>query len=895
MAEKIYKAEEIIANRYVVQEMLGAGSFSHVYKALDTLSSDVVALKIFKDTSDVLDQLRNEFSTLKQLHHTHIAQVYDIGQLPDRSYYLKLEYIEGRTLNHLIHDNQISLSKARQITQHLLDAVAYMHSKHIMHRDITPKNVISSDRGTMIIDFNISKLVESHAATRVGTPRYMPPEVNRAGWNWTGDLYAIGLILYEMVTGHYPYEDHLDSTSTATDPRNHNQAISDSLTQFILKAVAKEPTERFQTASEMLSALEGVDWKPGWRPYHMSSLDLSRIPINEEEKAKPNYNPYLMRLLTLYSQSHHTNAGTRGLDALAHATYVQTQLDTKLRQDILNADSALIIITGNAGDGKTAFIQKLEQEVETQPSTTIFESLPTGNGCRFVHNGVQFLTNYDGSQDEGLVDNDRVLWEFFKPFGGDTPINLPDRVHIIAINEGRLIDFLQSNSSDFPHLYQQTRDFFERELPPDDPQLLIVNLNLRAVVADGQDGLAIFDQMVSRMTAPALWGKCQTCDIANRCYAKFNADSLNDTNYGPQIRRRLKALFQITHFRQRLHITIRDLRSALAYTLFGVEDCDGIHTMLREPSREPEFLSRYYYNSLFNSSRPEHISQDRLVRLLAQIDPGEVANPKLDARLNFTPPNELTLLPPFDARSDYDQKLLRQSYDNLLSLEPNGNSDDQEADLISANQTKTSRRYHSVIRRRVYFERLDKDWLQMLPYTQFGRFLDLMTNPNHTEMEANRDWLIHAISLSEGIFNLSIGQDYLCLRTSQETRVAIKSFRRFNKNRFRCKVQEIGRIGQYVEHIPTVLILEYIPVAGIRMEINLDLYEMLHRIKQGYTPSLNELRGSYINLLIFKRQLASTEYDEVLLTEDEQTFYLVHKTPDKKLVIAETTQITGEE
>ncbi|MDV7392305.1 hypothetical protein RZS08_13155, partial [Arthrospira platensis SPKY1] len=200
---------------------------------------------------------------------------------------------------------------------------------------------------------------------------------------------------------------------------------------------------------------------------------------------------------------------------------------------------------------------------------------------------------------------------------GDAPINLPDRVNIIAINEGRLIDFLQSNSTDFPHLYQQTRDFFERELPPDDPQLLIVNLNLRAVVADGQDGLAIFDQMVSRMTAPALWEKCQTCDIANRCYAKFNADSLNDTNYGPQIRRRLKALFQITHFRQRLHITIRDLRSALAYTLFGVEDCDGIHAMLREPSREAEFLSRYYYNSLFNSNRPEHVSQDRLVRLLA--------------------------------------------------------------------------------------------------------------------------------------------------------------------------------------------------------------------------------------------------------------------------------------
>ena len=891
MADSIYQKGQIIDSRYVVQEMLGAGSFSYVYKVLDTLTSTVVALKVFKDTSDVLDHLRNEFAMLAKLHHPHIARVYDIDQLPDKSYFLKLEYIEGSTLNQLVANNQISLSKAHQIASDLLAAVAYMHGERVMHRDITPKNVIVNGRGAMIVDFNISKLVESQAITRVGTPRYMPPEVITVGWNWTGDLYAVGLLLYEMVAGHFPYDDHLSIAGQATDPRVHNQSISDSLAEFILKAVDKEPSSRFQTAEEMVLALEKVDWKPGWRPYHMPEIDLQRIPIAANEETWPNYNPYLTRLLTLYSQSRHTNAGTRGLDELARATYVQTRLDTALRQDILSGGYPLVIITGNAGDGKTAFIQKIEQEVETNSHTTHFERLASGNGSRFVHNGIEFLSNYDGSQDEGEVNNDEVLWHFLMPFGGNTPIKQKGLVRIIAINEGRLIDFLQSERSDFPQLYEQVRDFFEREIPPSDPSLLIVNLNLRAVVADRQDGLSIFEEMIGRLTAPALWEKCQNCDIATKCYAKFNADSINDPNYGPQIRQRLKTLFEIAHFRQRLHITIRDLRSALAYTLFGAENCNGIHSMLFDETRQYEYLSHFYYNALFSDYLNSHPSQDRLVKLLSEIDPGQVANPKLDARLSFTPPDELGLLPPFDGRSDFDKKMLRTWYDRTVNVELGPVQATLDNHVDDMTDSARIRRYHAAVRRKVYFERLDKDWSQMLPYTQFDRFLKLMKEPNQEELETARDELIHAISLSEGIFHPQIGKDFLCLRTSRESRPTIKSFRRFGKERFRCFVQEIGRIGDYVEYVPTVLLLDYVPVEGVRMEISLDLFEMLHRIHQGYTPSLNELRGSFISLLIFKRQLASTAYDEVLLTEDERAFYRVRKTDEQKLVMTDALEL----
>lgn len=232
MPDRMYTKDEVIANRYVVQHLLGAGNFSYVYKVLDTLSSNVVALKIFKEGTGVLGRLRQEFQILLGLGHVNIARVYDVGQLADGTYFLKLEYIEGDDLAKLIADRRISLGKARQIASELLGAVKYLHDHHVMHRDIKPNNILTGSRGTIIVDFNISKHVQSHASSHVGTPRYMPPEVNVAGWNWTGDLYAVGVVLYEMVTAHYPFDDDYPFLSAEPrDPLEYNQLLSESLVE----------------------------------------------------------------------------------------------------------------------------------------------------------------------------------------------------------------------------------------------------------------------------------------------------------------------------------------------------------------------------------------------------------------------------------------------------------------------------------------------------------------------------------------------------------------------------------------------------------------------------------------------------------------------------------------
>ena len=236
--------------------------------------------------------------------------------------------------------------------------------------------------------------------------------------------------------------------------------------------------------------------------------------------------------------------------------------------------------------------------------------------------------------------------------------------------------------------------------------------------------------MITRLSAPEFWIKCEQCDIASRCYAKFNADSINDRNYGPQIIRRLKALFEIAHFRQRLHITIRDLRSALAFILFGTNDCQEIHDMLNDPALRKAYIARFYYNAAFNYGQPMQSSNDRLVQLISDIDPGRTSNPNLDAKLAFTKPDELNILPPFDKRSFYDQQLLEAEYEILQNVFLEISRENTITNRISE-LSQLSRFYHASLRRKVFFERIDEDWSSMLPYSKFNEFLDLMLSTSN--------------------------------------------------------------------------------------------------------------------------------------------------------------------
>ncbi len=182
----------------------------------------------------------------------------------------------------------------------------------------------------------------------------------------------------------------------------------------------------------------------------------------EGELLRPNWNPYQARLVRLFSQSRTTNAGTRGLDDFARWAYVETVIDNELFPDIVQGNYRLVVITGNAGDGKTAFIQMLERRLEHDGASA--HRRLGGNGTQIVRHGHRFVTNWDGSQDEGNDPNDDVLLEFFAPFAGNAPAPPQDETRVIAINEGRLLDFLAVHRNAFQWLSATILSLFSKQV-----------------------------------------------------------------------------------------------------------------------------------------------------------------------------------------------------------------------------------------------------------------------------------------------------------------------------------------------------------------------------------------------------------------------------------------------
>ena len=323
--------------------------------------------------------------------------------------------------------------------------------------------------------------------------------------------------------------------------------------------------------------------------------------------AAPNVNPFVDHLRTLYSQSPVSNAGTRGTDA--YGTYVATALDEHLIPDVLDGRYRLVIITGNAGDGKTAFLERLVAEARErggQPGE------PRVNGMDLrLPDGRWLRTNNDGSQDEGDRANDDVLLEFFAPVRRRCRVLIRPETRLIAINAGRLVDFLAVHADQFAALAPLVRAGLAGE--PTSSDIVVVNLNQRSLVAG--DAEPVFDRVLAQLTSERYWAACAGCELARTCYAPHNARTFAHPSAGPKVTRRLRDLYRLVHLRGQLHVTLRDLRSALAFMLTSGRDCAQIHELYRTGDAE-EILSSFYFNSWLGHPG----TADRLLRQLSELD-----------------------------------------------------------------------------------------------------------------------------------------------------------------------------------------------------------------------------------------------------------------------------------
>lgn len=270
--------------RYEAVERLGRGGMAEVYKAYQASLDRYVAIKVMHpflaDDREFRERFEREARNVARLRHPNIVQVYDYDSVPseespnDLNHFMVMELIEGMTLKDYLQRPDLEglpLEEVLDIMHQAMSALAYAHGQGMIHRDLKPANLmIDKDGRVVLTDFGIAKILTGNQFTAsggmVGTPAYMSPEHGLGDVSdERSDIYSMGVILFEMVTGQLPYNA---DTPVATilkhvnepfpDPLTINPALPKELVEVIVKSTQKDPTERYQTATEMLDALRKV-------------------------------------------------------------------------------------------------------------------------------------------------------------------------------------------------------------------------------------------------------------------------------------------------------------------------------------------------------------------------------------------------------------------------------------------------------------------------------------------------------------------------------------------------------------------------------------------------------------------------------------------------------------
>ena len=266
----------LFAGRYEIIEELGAGGMGRVYRAHDTKLNEEVALKLIKPEiaadKRTVERFRNEIKNARKISHPNVCRTHDLGE-EGKTLYLTMEYIRGEDLKSLIHRMKVlAVGSAVSVGRQIAEGLAEAHKQGIVHRDLKPGNVmIDKDGQAKIMDFGIARSLVGGGITGegaiIGTPEYMSPEqVEGKPADPRADIYALGIILFEMVTGRVPFEGETafsiankHRSEPAPDPRILNPQIPDGLSRVILHCLEKEKGSRYQTTDELLSDLEAIE------------------------------------------------------------------------------------------------------------------------------------------------------------------------------------------------------------------------------------------------------------------------------------------------------------------------------------------------------------------------------------------------------------------------------------------------------------------------------------------------------------------------------------------------------------------------------------------------------------------------------------------------------------
>jgi serine/threonine protein kinase len=537
-----------------------------------------------------------------------------------------LKWIEGNSLDGLAGVLSIAAEDSGDdsveslLIRWCLDVCQSLSSLHVqglVHGDVSPRNLICDRGGLTLTDYDLVTAV-GRQAWGSGATAYSSPEAQRREpLDPSDDFFALAASLFEVAFNHPPFPSPhgaLDKGHGLNWRAGERESLP-KFAAFLERATHPERAERLRDAQAAISVL---------RP---------PITVLKIVQRSPQQVPWLNSLLRIYPGSPHGNIETRGLDSdFALATYVETPLEQSLFDSVRNRTARLVILCGNAGDGKTALLQHLAARFGVKhhlSATRIWEARTA--------DGLTLRANLDGAAAWNGRSANELLDELFLPFHDGIPAD--DIAHLLAINDGRLYDWLENRErcSGASPLTRALRSFLSQD--DEDEQtpahVQFISLNHRSLVGgktpSGQWSDDFLDRLIHRLLggdqAPQTWSPCLKCEAWDRCTAGPNAHRLlappetPEGQLGQRLRLRLREALQAVHQRGQIHITTRELRGTLSYVLFGVNICDELH---QDPGLRPGRL----WDMLFAPDSP--FRQGDLLRELATLDPALEAHPQLD-------------------------------------------------------------------------------------------------------------------------------------------------------------------------------------------------------------------------------------------------------------------------
>ncbi|MFA9453797.1 MAG: protein kinase [Candidatus Aminicenantaceae bacterium] len=266
----------LFASRYEVIEEIGQGGMGTVYRVYDQKVKEQIAIKLIKPAvafdPSILERFNNEVKIARKVIHKNVCRMYDLSE-SDGMHFITMEHVSGEDLSSLIKRiGQLSTKKAVAITKQISEGLAEAHSLGIIHRDLKPQNVMLDKQGNVrIMDFGIARSLFTKGLTEtgmlMGTPEYMSPEqVEGIVVDERSDIYSLGVILFEMLTGLVPFDGNTPMsialkhmTHTPANPRTFNASIPEGLNRLVLKCMEKDPDKRYRTAREVIDELDQLE------------------------------------------------------------------------------------------------------------------------------------------------------------------------------------------------------------------------------------------------------------------------------------------------------------------------------------------------------------------------------------------------------------------------------------------------------------------------------------------------------------------------------------------------------------------------------------------------------------------------------------------------------------